>query len=85
MVRLRVINELYDLSSKGFHNKRMYIFVVRKGKHVYACQNGSSYYGINLEWQSAQFPDVDQRLLRHDDILPPSNLTFMDGELRGIR
>ena len=62
------INELDDLSSKGFEigsgRKARNIFIVKKDGEVYGYINKCPHAGINLEWQDDDFLDNDKTLIQ---------------------
>ncbi|MGI9275159.1 MAG: Rieske (2Fe-2S) protein [Endozoicomonas sp.] len=64
MIRLCALEELDNPGSKGFHNEKGHIFVVRRDDEVYAYENSCPHLGINLEWQPDQFLDSEKRLIQ---------------------
>ena len=65
MIKLCAVDELANPGSKGFHNEKGHVFVVRQDDDVYVYyvyENSCPHLGINLEWHEDQFLDSEQRL-----------------------
>ncbi len=64
MLRLCAVTDLDDPGSKGFHNEKGHIFVVRRDCDIFVYENSCPHLGINLEWQEDQFLDMEKRLIQ---------------------
>ena len=64
MIKLCAVDELANPGSKGFHNEKGHVFVVRQDDDVYVYENSCPHLGINLEWHEDQFLDSEQRLIQ---------------------
>lgn len=64
MIKLCAVDELENPGSKGFHNEKGHLFVVRRGEEVFVYENSCPHLGINLEWQKDHFLDSEKRLIQ---------------------